>query len=224
MKAMILAAGRGERMRPLTDTVPKPLLRVSGQCLIEYHLRALARSRIREVVINLGHLGEQIEALLGTGEHYGLDIKYSREGDHVLDTGGGIYHALPLVGPDPFLVINADIFTDFPFDSLRGRPDALAHLVLVANPAHHSRGDFRLAEGQVQLEGPPRFTFSGIGVYRPELFADCVAGVFPLVTVLHRAIDVGKVSGELYEGVWCDVGTPERLGELTSRLGRHSPG
>ena len=221
---MILAAGRGERMRPLTDATPKPLLRVGGQCLIEYHLQALVRAGIREVVVNLGHLGGQIEALLGGGQRYGLSIRYSREGDHILDTGGGIHHALSLMGAEPFLVINGDIFTDFPFEGLRVRPDALAHVVLVANPSHHPRGDFSLVGGQVHAEGAPCFTFSGIGVYRPELFADCVAGVFPLAPLLRRAMAAGHVSGEFYGGSWCDVGTPERLRELARDLDKKSGG
>jgi MurNAc alpha-1-phosphate uridylyltransferase len=218
MKAMILAAGRGERMRPLTDTTPKPLLRIAGQCLIEYHLKALAAAGIHDVVINLGHLGEQIEALLGDGRRYGLALRYSQEGDHILDTGGGIHHALPLMGAEPFLVINGDIFTDFPFDRLPAQPGRLAHLVLVANPAHHPQGDFSLVDGQVHAAGAPCFTFSGIGVYRPELFAGCDAGVFPLAPVLRRAMAAGRVSGEYYEGMWCDVGTPERLAELAARV------
>lgn len=217
MKAMILAAGRGERMRPLTDTTPKPLLRIGGQCLIEYHLKALAVAGIHDVVINLGHLGEQIEALLGSGRHYGLTLRYSHEGDHILDTGGGIHHALPLMGAEPFLVINGDIFTDFPFDRLPAQPVGHAHLVLVANPAHHPQGDFSLVDGQIHDAGTPRFTFSGIGVYRPALFADCDAGVFPLAPVLRRAMAAGRVSGEYYEGMWCDVGTPERLSDLAAR-------
>ena len=224
MKAMILAAGRGERMRPLTDRTPKPLLRVGGLCLIEYHLRALERAGIHEVVINLGHLGDQIEALLGDGQRYGLSIRYSHEGEHILDTGGGIHHALPLVGDEPFLVINGDVFTDFPFAGLPARPAALAHLVLVANPGHHPHGDFSLENGQVQSEGTPRYTFSGIGVYRPELFADCDAGVFPLAPILRRAMASDQVSGELYGGLWCDVGTPERLGALAERLERNERG
>ena len=224
MKAMILAAGRGERMRPLTDATPKPLLRVGGQCLIEYHLKALQRAGIREAVINLGHLGEQIQALLGDGQRYGLDIRYSHEGDHILDTGGGIHHALPMMGEEPFLVINGDIFTDFPFESLQGRAVALAHVVLVANPTHHPQGDFSLVGEQVQAEAEPRFTFSGIGVYRPALFAGCTAGVFPLAPLLRRAMAAGQVSGEFYTGMWCDVGTPARLSELAMRLGQHSPG
>jgi N-acetyl-alpha-D-muramate 1-phosphate uridylyltransferase len=222
MKAMILAAGRGERMRPLTDTTPKPLLRLGGQCLIEYHLQSLARAGIRDVVINLGHLGEQIEALLGGGQRYGLSIRYSHEGDHILDTGGGIHHALPLMGEEPFLVINGDIFTDFSFDSLRAHPNALAHVVLVANPAQHPQGDFSLVDGRVHSEGAPRFTFSGIGVYRQQLFADCTAGVFPLAPVLRRAMAAGLVSGEFYGGIWHDVGTPERLSELARSVEKNS--
>ncbi|MEJ2553356.1 MAG: nucleotidyltransferase family protein [Gammaproteobacteria bacterium] len=224
MRAMILAAGRGERMRPLTDATPKPMLRVGGQCLIEYHLHALARADIREVVINLGHLGEQIEARLGDGRRYGLSIRYSQEGDHVLDTGGGILRALPLMGPDPFIVINGDIFTDFAFGDLLQRSVALAHVVLVANPAHHPQGEFSLVDGQVGVEGAPRYTFSGIGIYRPELFVDCAAGVFPLAPLLRRAMLTGQVNGELYEGVWCDVGTPERLNALAARVDPHARG
>ena len=224
MKAMILAAGRGERMRPLTDVTPKPLLRVGGQCLIEYHLQALQRAGIREAVINLGHLGEQIQTLLGDGQRYGLSISYSHEGDHILDTGGGIHHALPMMGEEPFLVINGDIFTDFPFESLRGRVVALAHVVLVANPVQHPQGDFSLVGEQVHAEGEPRFTFSGIGVYRPELFAGRAAGMFPLAPLLRRAMAAGQVSGEFYAGMWCDVGTPARLSELVVRLGQSSPG
>ena len=220
MKAMILAAGRGERLRPLTDTTPKPLLSVGGHCLIEYHLRALARVGIGEVVINLGHLGEQIETLLGGGRRYGLTIRYSYEDDKILDTGGGIFHALPLMGAEPFLVVNGDIFTDFPFDSLRTHPIALAHLVLVSNPPHHPQGDFHLAADRVHAEGTPRLTFSGIGVYRPELFAECSPGVFPLAPVLRRAMTAGQVSGEFYGGGWYDVGTPGRLSELAASLER----
>ena len=218
MKAMILAAGRGERMRPLTDVTPKPLLRVGEHCLIEYHLRALARAGIREAIINLGHLGEQIEAFLADGSRYGLSIRYSHEHDQALDTGGGIHRALPLLGAGPFVVVNGDIYTDYPFERLPAQPAGLVHAVLVANPLHHPQGDFALAGGRVYGEGAPRFTFAGIGVYRPELFADCAAGVFPLAPLLRRAMASGQVSGELYEGVWHDVGTPERLAELASWL------
>jgi MurNAc alpha-1-phosphate uridylyltransferase len=219
MKAMILAAGRGERMRPLTDAMPKPLLRVGDHCLIEYHLRSLVAAGIREVVINLGYRGEQIQALLDDGRRYGLTIAYSHEGERVLDTGGGIYHALPLMGTEPFVVINGDIFTDFPLQRLPSRPAGLAHLVLVTNPPHHPQGDFCLADGRIATQGTPRLTFSGIGVYHPELFADCVPGVFPLAPLLRRAMAAGQVSGERYEGLWCDVGTPQRLSQLAARLG-----
>jgi MurNAc alpha-1-phosphate uridylyltransferase len=222
MKAMILAAGRGERMRPLTDRVPKPLLRVGGQCLIEYHIRALVRAGIHEVVINLGHLGEKIEDFLQDGGRYGITIRYSREEERILDTGGGILHALPLLGPEPFLVINGDIFTDLPFERLPIRPDGLAHLILVANPSHHPRGDFALVGGQVREWGAPQLTFSGVGVYRPELFADHSAGVFPLAPLLRHAMAKKQVSGERYEGVWRDIGTPPRLAELESYLEGHS--
>jgi MurNAc alpha-1-phosphate uridylyltransferase len=222
MKAMILAAGRGERMRPLTDTVPKPLLPIGGRCLIEYHLLALVAAGIHEVVINLGYLGEQIQARLGDGQRYGLSINYSHEGDRVLNTGGGIYHALPLMGTEPFLVVNGDIFTDFPFQRLPPRPEGLAHLVLVANPSHHPQGDFSLLDGRVATQGTPRLTFSGIGIYRRELFTDCIAGVFPLAPLLRNAMAAQQVSGEYYEGMWCDVGTPQRLRELTARLGNRS--
>jgi N-acetyl-alpha-D-muramate 1-phosphate uridylyltransferase len=218
MKAMILAAGRGERMRPLTDSIPKPMLRVGEECLIEYHLHALVRAGIVEVVINLGHLGEKIEAHLSGGERYGLTIRYSHEDDHILDTGGGIFRALPLMGTEPFIVINGDVFTDYPFDSLRTHQIPLAHVVLVANPNHNPQGDFYLSGDKVYQEGSPRFTFSGIGVYRPELFAGCSPGIFPLVPVLRRAMAAGQVSGELYRGRWYDVGTPERFNELAQSM------
>jgi len=224
MKAMILAAGRGERMRPLTDTTPKPLLRVGEHSLIEYHLRGLVRAGIQEAVINLGHLGEKIEAFLGDGRRYGISIRYSREGEHILNTGGGIHRALPLLGPGPFLVVNGDIFTDVPFERLPTQPAGLAHLVLVANPPHHPQGDFALEDGQVRAEGAQRFTYSGVGVYCPELFSGCDAGAFPLAPLLRRAMAARQVSGEFYEGVWRDVGTPERLTELVSWLGRSSGG
>ena len=211
MKAMILAAGRGERMRPLTDTVPKPLLRIGGQTLIERHVHALARAGITELVINHAWLGEQIEKALGNGEAYGVSIRYSPEGDSSLETGGGIMNALPLLGTEPFLVVNADIWTDFPFDSLPSQPDGLAHLVMVENPQHHPDGDFSLSEGRLSESGPAMLTFSGIGVYRPELFADCSAGAFPLGPVLRNYMAAGQVSGERYTGSWFDIGTPERL-------------
>jgi MurNAc alpha-1-phosphate uridylyltransferase len=211
MKAMILAAGRGERMRPLTDTVPKPLLRIGGQTLIERHVYALAQAGITGLVINHAHLGEQIVRALGDGDAYGVNIRYSPETEASLETGGGIMNALPLLGNEPFLVVNGDIWTDFPFASLPSRIDGLAHLVMVDNPEHHPQGDFSLSEGRLSQQGPAMLTFGGIGVYLPELFAGCRPGAFPLGPVLRNAMDAGQVSGEHYTGNWFDIGTPERL-------------
>ncbi|CAL1240590.1 N-acetylmuramate alpha-1-phosphate uridylyltransferase MurU [Candidatus Methylocalor cossyra] len=213
MKAMILAAGRGERLRPLTDHTPKPLLPAGGRPLIEHLLVALATAGFRDIVINTAHLGYQIEERLGAGERFGVRIRYSREGT-ALETGGGIHRALPLLGEEPFLVINGDIATDFPFNRLPASPDGLAHLVLVPNPPHHPGGDFALAGGRVLTSGPSRHTFSGIGVYRPELFRGLEDGRFALAPLLRAAMAAGKVSGELYEGFWMDIGTPERLAAL----------
>jgi MurNAc alpha-1-phosphate uridylyltransferase len=214
MKAMILAAGRGERMRPLTDTMPKPLLRIGGQTLIERHIHALAGAGIRELVINHAHLGRKLEQALGDGGNYGVDIRWSPEPEGALETGGGIFNALPLLGDAPFIVVNADIWTDYPFGELPEQPEGLAHLVLVDNPAHHPGGDFVLSTGRVLQGGGAPLTFSGIGVYRPELFAGCAAGVFPLAPLLRRAMDDGRVSGAHYRGAWFDIGTPERLQEV----------
>ena len=211
MKAMILAAGRGERMRPLTDSVPKPLLRIGGQTLIERHVYALARAGITELVINHAWLGEQIEKALGDGDAYGVSIRYSAETENSLETGGGIMKALPLLGAGPFIVVNADIWTDFAFASLPSSMDSLAHLVMVENPAQHADGDFSLSEGRLSQSGPAMLTFSGIGVYQPEVFADCSPGAFPLAPVLRKLMDAGQVSGERYTGRWFDIGTPERL-------------
>ncbi len=211
MKAMILAAGRGERMRPLTDTTPKPLLRAGGKALIEYHLEALAHAGIKELVVNHAHLGDRIEAALGDGSGYGVAITYSPE-TSALETGGGIFQALSRLGPGPFVVVNGDIWTDFPFQRLP-EPKGLAHLVLVDNPSHHSGGDFALRGGRVETDGT-RLTFSGIGVYRPELFEGCRPGAFRLAPLLRRAMEAGDVSGEHYRGRWMDIGTPERLAEL----------
>lgn len=214
MKAMILAAGRGERMRPLTNTMPKPLLRIGGQTLIERHIHALAGAGIRELVINHAHLGRKLEQALGDGGNYGVDIRWSPEPEGALETGGGIFNALPLLGDAPFIVVNADIWTDYPFGELPEQPDGLAHLVLVDNPAHHPGGDFVLSTGRVLQGGGAPLTFSGIGVYRPELFDGCAAGVFPLAPLLRRAMDDGRVSGAHYRGAWFDIGTPERLQEV----------
>lgn len=211
---MVLAAGRGERMRPLTDQVPKPLLSVRGKPLIVYHLEKLQRLGVKQVVINLAWLGEQVRAALGDGARWGLQILYSDEGQQALETGGGILQALPLLGPQPFLVLNADVFTEFDFSALQLAPEALAQLVLVANPMHHPRGDFALINGRVQEQGGARWTYSGIGLYRPELFAGCSPGKFPLLPLLRRAIAGGRLYGQVFDGVWNDVGSVERLAAL----------
>ncbi|MDH5436706.1 MAG: nucleotidyltransferase family protein [Gammaproteobacteria bacterium] len=217
MKAMILAAGRGERMRPLTDTTPKALLRVGGQCLIEYHLKALAAAGITEIVINYAHLGNQFPAVLGNGERYGVSISYSPEGDTGLETGGGIFNALPLLGDAPFVVINGDIWTDYAFTSMN-EPAGLAHLIMVNNPEHNPSGDFALQDKQILSEGENQYTFSGIGIYRPELFSDSSAGAFKLAPLLREAMEKNQVTGEYFGGQWIDVGTPERLQALDAML------
>lgn len=222
MRAMILAAGRGERMRPLTDHLPKPLLSVGGKRLIEYHLEALAAAGFSEVVINHAHLGEQIEQLLGGGERYGVTIHYSPEGE-ALETGGGIFRALPLLGDAPFVVVNGDVWCDYPFARLREVTTTGAHLVLVPNPPQHPDGDFLLRQGAVfdkaqRSEGEQTLTFSGIGLYHPSLFDGRKAGAFPLAPLLRRAMAEGRVSGERFGGMWFDIGTPERLRELDQML------
>ncbi len=215
---MILAAGRGERMRPLTDHTPKPLLRVGGRRLIEYHLQALAGAGFTEVVINLAHLGEQVEQALGDGERYGLTIHYSAE-ERALETGGGIFRALPLLGDEPFLVVNGDVWCDYPFERLREVEVQAAHLVLVPNPPQHPQGDFLLQGDRVLDEGEgERLTFSGIGLYHPGLFDGCEPGAFPLAPMLRRAMAAGRVSGERFDGRWHDIGTPERLQQLDDEL------
>lgn len=218
---MILAAGRGERMRPLTDHAPKPLLPVAGQPLIAHHLQALRAAGIVDLVINTGHLGERLPAALGDGRDWGVRISYSPEPPDALETGGGIFQALPLLGAGPFLVVNGDVWTDYPFIRLPKVPARLAHLVLVANPPHHPQGDFSL-EGEtgskVGESGARRLTFSGISVLRPELFAGCTPGRFPLGPLLRQAIADGAVTGEHYAGAWWDIGTPQRLTELDREL------
>jgi MurNAc alpha-1-phosphate uridylyltransferase len=215
MKAMILAAGRGERMRSLTDHTPKPLLKAGKHTLIERILMQLVHNGFYEIVINHAYLGAQIEQTLGNGRHYGASIAYSREGDSVLETGGGILKALPLLGNAPFLVVNADIATDFPFVRLKDAPLDLAHLVLVDNPSHHPEGDFALRDTIVIDASEQRLTFSGVGVYNPALFAACKPGKFSLVSQLKTGIQNGRISGEKYNGFWMDIGTPERLGILS---------
>ena len=221
MRAMILAAGKGERMRPLTLNTPKPLIPVAGVPLIEYHLGALARAGFTEVVINHAWLGEKIEAHVGNGERFGLQVTYSRE-TQPLETGGGIFQALKYLGDEPFVVVNGDIWTDYDFAALRRPLAGLAHLVLVPNPEHHPEGDFLLADGQVQLPSTSvdTLTYSGIAVLHPKLFADSAAGAFKLAPLLRFAMRDGDVSGEQFDGHWIDVGTPERLAATEALLAR----
>lgn len=218
MRAMILAAGFGTRMGTLTHAMPKPLLRAGGKPLLQFHLEALARIGIRDVVVNHARHGDQIEAMFGTGAAFGVEICYSAEGDLPLETAGGIRRALHLLGADPFLLLNADIWTDFDLGRLLRRSPEDAHIVLVPNPAHHPRGDFVLADDRVSDAGEPRLTYSGMGVYRPELFQDLPPGPAPLAPLLRAAIGRGRVSGEKFAGGWFDIGTPERLSALESYL------
>lgn len=219
MKAMILAAGKGERMRPLTLTTPKPLVPVAGVPLIDYHLKALRAAGFEEVVINHAWLGQQIEDYLGDGQRYGLSIRYSPEGEP-LETGGGILRALPLLGDEPFAVISADVWTDYDFSGLNTRLASHAHLVMIDNPAHHPAGDFSLVGGQVRDDdsAAQRLTYSGISILDPALFAGFEPGAFKLVNVLRKAMAEGQVSGEHFKGRWVDVGTHERLAEVERLL------
>jgi MurNAc alpha-1-phosphate uridylyltransferase len=221
MKAMLLAAGRGERMRPLTDTCPKPLLQVAGKPLIVWHLERLARAGFRDVIINLSWLGEMIAAALGDGSRHGLRIVYSREPWPALETGGGLLQALPLLGEGPFLLVNGDVFTDIDFAALQIAPRDLAQLVLVPNPEQHPQGDFFLgAQGRIQAEGGERLTYSGVALLRPELFDGATPGRFPLLPWLLRARDAGRLGGQRHAGEWLDIGTPQRLAQLDAALQR----
>jgi len=219
---MILAAGLGKRMRPLTDSCPKPLLEVGGKPLIVHSIERLAGAGVRELVINVSHLGAQVEAALGDGKRWGVSIHYSRETEP-LETAGGVLQALPLLSESddrPFLLVNGDIWCDYPLQQLPASlyPSTLAHLVLVDNPEHHPQGDFGLQQGQVVAGSPLPLTFSGISLLRPSLFDGCVAGAQPLGPLLRQAIAKQQVSGEHYRGAWIDVGTPQRLAELEQRL------
>lgn len=230
MKALIFAAGLGERMRPLTDTTPKPLLAVGGKRLIEWHLEKLAALGIEDVVINTSWLAEQFPATLGDGAHWGLRIAYSYEGATPLETGGGMWNALPLLGDAPFLLVNGDVWTDFDFARLPREPDGLAHLVMVDRPLQATHGDFALDDdGLVRADGEQRLTYSGIGVYRPQLFDGwrnivttpaIVDGKpkFPLAPLLRAHMGEGLIRGEHHRGRWTDVGTPQRLAELDAKL------
>ena len=214
--AMILAAGRGERLRPLTDHLPKPLIKIGDRCLIEHHLVALAQAGFDQVVINLDHLGDMIESHIGDGKRYGLSVVYSREPEGALDTGGGIRQALRLITTDPFVVLNSDIWTDLYLDSLPDGIDGQGHLLLVDNPVHNPAGDFHLL-GQKVLNQPVgnsvSLTFSGIGIYRHSLFNDSPRGRFPLAGLLRQAADGNQLSGQHFSGQWIDVGTVDRLFE-----------
>jgi len=221
MKAMILAAGRGERMRPLTDTTPKPLLMAGSKRLIEYHLFNLAEAGFKDVVINVAWLGEKIINTIGAGEKYNLNIVYSDEGRQALETGGGIYNALPLLGSEPFLVINGDVWTDYPFKNLYNFAlKDKAHLVLVNNPEHHPEGDFSILENRLTEGGVKKYTFSGIGVYCANFFNGLGQKKFPLAPMIREHISENNISGELYSGHWMDIGTEERLDEVTNLLER----
>lgn len=224
MKVMILAAGLGKRMRPLTDHTPKPLLRAGGKALLEHHLLRLAAAGLREVVINVSHLAQQVEAFCGDGSAWGLSIQWSREAQP-LETAGGIQRALPLLGEGPFMVVNGDVWTDYPFAQLGRLPppaDGSAHLVLVDNPPQHPLGDFLLdSTGRVLARGAsePGFTYAGVGIYTPGFFAGLAPGEYPLRPLLDRAIEEGRLTGEHYPGQWADIGTPERLAALDAALG-----
>lgn len=217
MFAMILAAGRGERMRPLTDSVPKPLLEIAGKALIVYQIEALAEAGVKNIVINTGHLGDQIQTHIGTGETFAVQINYSDEADNILETAGGIIKALPLLGDDPFIVTNADIYTDFDYRTLPDQLGSDAHLVLVNNPPQNLPGDFVLEKGRVLREGAEKLTYSGIGLFHPRFFESCRPGRAPLAPLLHQSAQANHLSGQHYKGLWDDVGTPERLIKINSR-------
>nr|WP_298728791.1 nucleotidyltransferase family protein [uncultured Steroidobacter sp.] len=219
MRAMILAAGRGERMRPLTDRTPKPLLTVAGKPMIQYHIEALAAAGMREIVINLAWLGSQIRAALGDGSQFGVHIHYSDEGDAALETGGGVFKALSLLagpsGTDPFVVVSGDVWTEYPLGDVANKLAAgdMAHFVVVPNPEFHERGDFGLEGGRLTDSGE-RYTYANIGVLRPEFFAGCEPGKFPLAPLMFAWIRRNRVSGELFRGVWHNVGTPQQLQQI----------
>jgi MurNAc alpha-1-phosphate uridylyltransferase len=211
MRAMILAAGRGERLRPLTDELPKPLVEIAGKPLIEFHLEALAGAGFREVVINQGHLGDLLPEALGDGSHWGVNIHWSDEQPEALETGGGIFKALPLLGSAPFLVINGDLWTDYPCARLRAVKCDWAHLVMVPNPAHNPAGDFALSGARIRESGDRKLTFSGMAVYNPRLFDGCRPGKFSVVPLVRSAMENHLVTGEEFLGGWNDIGTLERL-------------
>lgn len=211
MKCMILAAGLGERLRPLTDNIPKPLIKIAGKSLIEHHLERLKSAGYKEIVINLSHLGHMIQAQLGNGRRFGVQIEYSPEGEEPLETAGGIIHALPLLGNEPFLVINSDIWCDHSLSFANLSRNKQAHLVLIDNPSHNPKGDFVYEYGKIYNTGKNFLTFSGIGIYDPKLFKDYTAEKLALAPILRTAIDNELVSAEYFTGKWFDIGTLKRL-------------
>ena len=218
MKAMILAAGRGDRLRPLTDEIPKPLLQVAGKPLIEYHIENLAKAGFNEIIINTAWLAEKLHDALGDGSRFGVSIQYSDEGT-ALETAGGIIHALPLLGDSHFLVVNGDIWCDFDYSTLIDlKHNEQAHLILVNNPVHHLKGDFALVHNMIKNTGDIMFTYSGIGIYSAEFFAQQQPGVVPLAPIIRSKCENDLVSGQYYAGSWTDVGTIERLQELEEKL------
>jgi len=237
MNALIFAAGRGERLRPLTEHTPKPLLPVGGKPLIVWHLEHLTALGIRNVVINTSWLAGQFPAQLGDGRRWGVRLQYAFEGDVPLETGGGLLNALPLLGDGPFIAVNGDVWSDFDFARLPREPAGLAHLVLIDNPHHHPHGDFYLrADGELAADGPGKLTFSGIGIYRPQLLDNWRVAIgprdgaeqtpprFPLAPLLRAAMARGQVSGEHHTGAWCDVGTLERLAQVRAELAARGSG
>jgi N-acetyl-alpha-D-muramate 1-phosphate uridylyltransferase len=216
MRAMILAAGRGLRMAHLTAETPKPLLRVCGHYLIEFAIHALRKAGIQDIVINVSYLREQIKSALGDGKQYDVRLHYSEEPD-ALETGGGILQALPLLGKGPFIVLSGDLITEYPLENLIHCPKKLAHLVLVNNPDFHPQGDFCLQGDRVLKTGGQKLTFSNMGVYHPDLFAHCQPGRFRLGDLLKEAVEKGQVTGEHYQGVWYNVGTPQQLDAVDVR-------
>lgn len=214
MIAMILAAGRGERLRPITDTVPKALVEIRGRSLLERHLDAIRAAGVDTVVINLGWLGEQIADRIGSGSDFDLNVIFSAEGNDILETGGGIQRALPMLGSDPFLVVNADVYTDMPMPEANLDEQTLGKIVLVPTPADKPGGDFDLVDGRVRNSDKPQLTFGGVAIYRPEFFSGCSSGRFPLAPLLRAAADAGQLAGSEYRGIWEDVGTADRVAAL----------
>lgn len=218
MKAMILAAGKGERMMPLTKSMPKPLLKAGGRPLIEYHIAALSAAGITEIVVNTARFGDMFETTLGSGDAWNTHIVYSHEGEDPKGTGGGVRKALPMLGEDPFILVNADTWTDYDYAALIKPEDSIAHLVLVNNPPQNLPGDFSLMNGFVSINGENKLTYSGIGIYEPKFFARQDAEIFSFVPALKAAIKAGHVTGEHYAGRWFDIGTPERRDQLNAFL------